>query len=108
MNSSHEVPIEKRYAKKQVLSKWQERFYFLKSRYLYAVDYYYLQSTTPDLVVVWNGLKYRQSIFLLAANKLQIKTCFMENGLLPDTTVVISMVLTQAIHFPGKQAFILR
>lgn len=79
--------VEKRYTKGGGLSKWQEFFYFLKSRFIYALDYYYLKTVSPDLVVVWNGLKYRQSIFLIAAKNLKVKACFMENGLLPSTTV---------------------
>lgn len=39
-------------------------------------------------MVIWNGLKFRQRIAVLAAAKRGIQTIFMENGLLPGTTTL--------------------
>ncbi len=65
----------------------QINFFWLKTRYFYAMDIALLTRRKPKMVVIWNGLKYRRAIFSQACEDLSIKTVFMENGLLPDTTV---------------------
>ena len=55
---------------------------------LYSIYRHTLIVSKPDIVVLWNGLKYRQRIVVSAAKTLDIAICYMENGLLPDKTTL--------------------
>lgn len=61
--------------------------YYLKARWFFALHYRYLSKKKPKLVVAWNGLQFHPSLFFKASHELGIKTCFMENGSLPNTVV---------------------
>ncbi len=69
---------------------WSVYAYFktLESHILFAIYYGALIKSHSDTLVVWNGLKYRQSIAVCAAKALNIRCLFMENGLIPDTTTI--------------------
>ncbi|MBU2965627.1 hypothetical protein Q4508_01285 [Amphritea sp. 2_MG-2023] len=61
---------------------------FVKSCWLYLCDVRTIKQKSPSSVVVWNGLMLRRALFVMAAQRFDIKTIFIENGLLPETTVV--------------------
>ena len=83
------------FKKPQSLPNWLQKFYIhtlrtirrLEGRLLFRIYYHCIQEHQPQLIIIWNGLKFRQRLFLLAANELQVShTLFLENGLLPNTT----------------------
>lgn len=80
--------VEKCYKLKRSLRFYERASYYFLARWLYASDVRKLQKEQPQLLVIWNGLKFRQSLTVLAAKHLNIETVFFENGLLPNTTVV--------------------
>jgi len=60
----------------------------LESFILFAIYRNALMQSAATHMVIWNGLKYRQRIANAAADSLQIKTIYMENGLLPGRTTI--------------------
>ncbi|MCH2175276.1 MAG: hypothetical protein MK193_06055, partial [Lentisphaeria bacterium] len=73
----------------------------------YALDMGELKRERPQLVVVWNGLKFRRSIFVKVAEELGIPILYMENGLLPNTTVCDPMGINAVNSVPRDPAFFL-
>jgi len=70
---------------------WWKLFYilrFFEAFILLAIYRNTLKRTRPSLLIIWNGLKFRQRIVSAAAHSLGIKTAFMENGLLPSMTTL--------------------
>jgi len=47
-----------------------------------------IEKHKPNLIGVWNGIKYPQFMLTNLAKELNIKVIFFENGFLPDTTQV--------------------
>ncbi|CAA0125234.1 Uncharacterised protein [BD1-7 clade bacterium] len=97
--------IDKSSRRSQPVSAVQRFAYQLMARFRYASDVAYLQQKRPELAVVWNGLKFRQAIFVGAARSLGIKCCFMENGLLPDTTVCDEKGINAGNSLPRDAGF---
>ena len=97
--------IAEKKALNQQLSLSKRYFYLLQTRLLMASDIAQLKKYKPSLLVIWNGLKYRQKILVLAAEWLHIKTAFMENGLLPNTTVLDSKGVNQDNSVPRNTDF---
>ena len=60
----------------------------LEARVLLAIYQQALANHKISHLVVWNGLKFRQRVVVAAAESLQIKPLFMENGLLPGMTTL--------------------
>lgn len=76
-------------------------------RWYYAVDTARLEKLKPTMVVVWNGLMLRRAVFVQAAKDLGIKSVFMENGLLPNTTVLDRKGINALNSVPRDAAFYL-
>lgn len=71
------------------LIRWGHRLLLaIYARHLLARYSRYLQNAAPEVSVVWNGLKFRQEIWCLAANNLNIKLHYMENGLIAGYTTL--------------------
>ena len=87
------------------LNLMQSKLLELRARWYYAKDIALLKRSMPKAVVVWNGLMFRRSMFVAAARSLGIKTVFMENGLLPDTTVCDSMGINANNSVPRYAEF---
>lgn len=60
---------------------------WIAAHWHYACDRRLLDRVTPTMVVVWNGLQPRRSIFVTVAQHNRVPCVYMENGLLPQTTV---------------------
>lgn len=71
-----------------------KRFYILfplkliEARVLYSIYYYTFKSRGISHLVIWNGLKFRQRIAVIAARDLGIPAMFIERGLFPGTTTL--------------------
>lgn len=79
--------------------------FFLKSCWLFLCDIKTIEYKSPTAVVVWNGLMLRRSIFVMAAKNLNIKVIFVENGLLPETTVVDGKGINYMNSVPRSAVF---
>ncbi len=79
--------IENRALNGKPLSAISRLILGVQARWFFAIDTSLINSKKPEMVVVWNGLMFRRSMFVAAAQALNIKICYMENGLLPKTTV---------------------
>lgn len=72
----------------------RKRFYLLfpfkliESRLLYSIYYYALKSRNISHLIIWNGLKFRQRIAVMAARDLGIPSMYIERGLFPGTTTL--------------------
>lgn len=74
-------------------------------RWQYANDRWVLRCHKPSLVVVWNGLKGRSLTLAEAARSLGIPCAFMENGLLPGTTVCDGVGVNALNSMPRSPSF---
>lgn len=72
---------------------------------LHALCIKKLKRDSVELVVVWNGLKKHGAILVDAARQLGIPCVFMENGLLPDTTVCDPQGINFLNSVPRDPAF---
>ncbi len=52
------------------------------------VVYRELKRFKPNYLVLWNGKKFHQALALEVAKKLNVKSIFFENGVLPNTTTM--------------------
>ena len=86
-------------------TKLQVIWFWLKTRWYYSADVYTLKKHNPQLVVVWNGLKYRRALFAKVADKLGIPCVYFENGLLPNTTVCDNRGVNANNSMPRNAAF---
>ncbi|MFO6419939.1 hypothetical protein ACLBKS_07030 [Hylemonella sp. W303a] len=80
-------------------------FTSFSTRWQYANDRRVLRRCKPALVVVWNGLKGRSVTLAEAARSLGIPCAFMENGLLPSTTVCDGDGVNALNSMPRSSAF---
>ncbi len=55
---------------------------------VFSYIYHYLQTNRIDMVCIWNGNSVERAAVMEAAKAYGAKTCFMENGLLPNTTTL--------------------
>lgn len=62
--------------------------YTLAGSFLMANYYRYLRRAKPKSIVSWSGIMWHQLLFSSCAQSLGIKTIYMENGPLPNTTAV--------------------
>jgi capsular polysaccharide export protein len=60
----------------------------IESKLLYTSYHDQLLNKKVEQLVIWNGLKFRQRIAVIAAKKLSIPCCFIERGALPGTTTL--------------------
>jgi capsular polysaccharide export protein len=60
----------------------------IESKLLYTSYHDQLLNRKVEQLVIWNGLKFRQRIAVIAAKKLSIPCCFIERGALPGTTTL--------------------
>lgn len=66
-------------------------FHFIKklhSLLLYNLYSYSFRKSKITHLLIWNGLKFRQQIAVLAAKKLNIQCLFIERGAFPNTTTL--------------------
>ena len=81
------------------IKHWEAKQLFLRYRQC-------IQSLEPQLIIIWNGLKFRQRLFVLAAQSLNVShTLFFENGLLPNTTTIDFKGVNYLNTVPRKSAF---
>lgn len=80
------------YKKLSIRRKMLMSSYILKKQvYLSIYNFYhYFTQHKVDMVCVWNGNRPTLASAVYVAKKLNIKTMFFENGLLPNTTTVDS------------------
>lgn len=75
--------------KKTLPEKIALKYYtLLTTHYLFMKYYTLLQREKPDILMLWSGVTFRQSIAKKAAKALNIQSLFIENGLLPQTIVI--------------------
>jgi capsular polysaccharide export protein len=60
----------------------------IESKLLYTSYHDQLLNKKVEQLVIWNGLKFRQRIAVIAAKKLSIPCCFIERAALPGTTTL--------------------
>ncbi|MBQ5859586.1 MAG: hypothetical protein IIW62_01565 [Selenomonadales bacterium] len=58
------------------------------AKHVFTRIWNYLQSNHIDMVCVWNGNTVERAAAIEAAKAYGAKTCFFENGLLPNTTTL--------------------
>ncbi|NRA42626.1 MAG: hypothetical protein HRU21_10025, partial [Pseudomonadales bacterium] len=98
--------LKERIAETQKAANSIQAFCFLLSlRLNYAKNIYRLKKHRPKTVVLWNGLKPQRAIMVAAAAELQINCVFMENGLLPNTTVFDQKGVNALNSMPRDAAF---
>ncbi|MCH9814168.1 MAG: hypothetical protein K0U47_09540 [Epsilonproteobacteria bacterium] len=80
-----ELDAKYKYKFTKTLYKW-----WLKIQIPLVVSTVYknIKKFDPDFIVLWNGKKFHQAIALQVAKKLNKKTVFFENGVLPNTTTM--------------------
>ena len=72
---------------------------------LLAIYKHGLQASRADVVVIWNGLKFRQRILVAAAESLGMKCLYMENGLLPGMTTLDAKGINFYNSVPREREF---
>lgn len=85
-----------KYKYKEIENKYtnplHKAFYklFIKMQIPWVVSTAYKQCIkhTPEYIVLWNGKKFHQALVAEVAKRLDIKTIFFENGVLPNTTTM--------------------
>lgn len=73
---------------KSIYWKFFEFIKSIESKLLYTSYHDQLLNRKVEQLVIWNGLKFRQRIAVIAAKKLSIPCCFIERGALPGTTTL--------------------
>ena len=58
------------------------------AKHVFTRIWHYLQTNKIDMVCVWNGNTVERAAVAEAAKAYGAKTCFFENGLLPNTTTL--------------------
>ena len=81
---------------------------YLTALWLYSSYWRYLQQHRPLACVLWNGLKFRQSIWALAARQQQIPVVYCENGLLKGCTTFDAQGVNYGNSLPRDPAFFRR
>lgn len=88
-----------------------KRFYILfplkliEARVLYSIYYHTLKSRKISHLVIWNGLKFRQRIAVIAARDLGIPTMYIERGLFPGTTTLDPQGINYLNSVPREPAY---
>lgn len=77
----------------------------IEARFLLAIYTHALAASKAQTMVIWNGLKYKQSIAVLAAEYLQLQCIYLENGLIPNATTVDSKGINFLNSVPRDPAF---
>lgn len=77
----------------------------LETIFLYLRYLYFLKQQKISILVMWNGLKYRQQVIKLVASQLDIKTYFMENGLVPNMTTIDPIGINYLNSLPRDKLF---
>ena len=107
----HDHELEKRNSRKGLkrhFGYWKlfRAIKVLESLILFAIYRHALKQTQASHMVIWNGLKYRQRIAIAAADSLNMKTIYMENGLLPGKTTIDARGINYRNSVPrNSQAF---
>ena len=95
-----------RYPQASRLRHTLRRIWFCFRTHLNAVRYFaYLQRQDFDCVIMWNGLHINNQAMRLACDKLAIRTLFLENGLLPNTTTIDPHGVNFGNCVPRNRAF---
>src|SRR5690606_14514512 len=82
------------------------RWWFGFRTHLNAVRYLdYLRQRDFDCVIMWNGLHINNQAMKLACRALGIKTLFLENGLLPNTTTIDPQGVNYGNSVPRERSF---
>lgn len=66
----------------------QESILRRTAKRVFSYIYRYLQTNRIDMVCIWNGSSVERAAVMEAAKVYGAKTCFFENGLLPNTTTL--------------------
>lgn len=77
----------------------------LEARLLLAVYQQAQLKSGANVLVLWNGLKFRQRIVLAAADSLGIRRLVMENGLIPGMTTLDRKGINYLNSVPRDPAF---
>jgi len=80
-------------------------FYTIWGHWLYRCYRRLLRTKKANCVVLWNGLMWHQQLCRAAAQELGIQCLFMENGPLPDTTVIDKLGVNYMNSVPRDGAF---
>lgn len=82
------------------------KFWFRFRTHLNAVRYYvFLQRQDFDCAIMWNGLHINNQAMKLACQVAGIRTLFLENGLLPNTTTLDPLGVNFGNSVPRDPAF---
>ncbi|MDO6564787.1 hypothetical protein Q4488_15490 [Amphritea sp. 1_MG-2023] len=76
-----------------------------ESYWLYLCYYKALANRNINKIILWNGLKHRQSIVSIAAKNLGIQCIYMENGLLPGHTTIDPHGINYLNSVPREKSF---
>ena len=80
--------IEFKYKKRTFFKEIYKIYIRLITPILATNFFNYIKDNKIDVVAVWNGKKYPETVMLKIVDFLKLKKLFFENGLLPNTTVV--------------------
>lgn len=79
----------------------------LEARFLYSSYRRCFLDENVDQLIIWNGLKFRQRIAVIAAKQLNIPCYFIERGALPGTTTLDSKGINYINSVPRDPLFYL-
>ena len=74
----------------------------VESILLFAIYRHALTPYHQQTMVIWNGLKYRQRLAVIAAESLAMRVVYMENGLLPGMTTLDAKGINYRNSVPRK------
>jgi len=72
---------------------------------LYKIYSYSFHKSKVTHLLIWNGLKFRQQIAVLAAKKSKIKCLYIERGVFPNTTTLDKNGINYINSVPRDVAF---
>lgn len=80
----------------------------LEAKWLFKVYFNALKHSRCQQMLIWNGLKYRQRIAVVAAQDLKMPIIYMENGLIPGMTTIDAKGINYLNSAPRSKDFYTR
>jgi capsular polysaccharide export protein len=90
-----------------IILKIYERFSALYFSLIYLKFRYYLSRSKPAVICIWNGHRLPEMAIKAAAQGLNIKIAYFENGLLPNTTTMDFSGVNASCSLPKDPQFYL-
>jgi len=98
------IEIEAKY-KNSIYKSLYKLFLRVQFPWVVMVSLKALKSFKPDFVLLWNGKKFYQEIFLEVAKILKVKPIFFENGVLPNRTTMDFIGVNASNSLPRDAKF---